>query len=398
MLRRLVLLLALSLVVVAPAAGQSPGDRQRRIDDKIDRLRERIAEANRKEGVLTTQITAVTSRIRGLQDDVDSAQARVTDLESDLVVYRNRLARLTQVLEFQTERVELLSHQNAEAQRQLEQRVIEIYQRGDLDTMTLVLASSSVSELIDGIDYANEINRQDNRIARQFATAKHQWSEARARTDRTHAEVAEVTAVVEERTNEQRAVRDRLVRSQGALRDARSVKSRALAGIQTDEQEYLDEVAALEKSSAALATQIRSAQGGSSPAAAPASVSRAPSGRGFIWPVTGPLTSGFGWRWGRMHEGIDIAVPTGTPVAAAASGTVIYAGWMGGYGNLVAIDHGGGISTAYGHNSSVAVGVGQPVAQGQVIAYSGSTGHSTGPHVHFEVRVGGSPVDPLGYL
>jgi murein DD-endopeptidase MepM/ murein hydrolase activator NlpD len=99
-----------------------------------------------------------------------------------------------------------------------------------------------------------------------------------------------------------------------------------------------------------------------------------------------------------MHEGIDIAVASGTPVAASASGTVIVAGWVGGYGNLVVVDHGGGIATAYGHNTSVAVGVGQSVAQGQVIAYSGSTGHSTGPHVHFEVRVNGSPVDPLGYL
>ena len=99
-----------------------------------------------------------------------------------------------------------------------------------------------------------------------------------------------------------------------------------------------------------------------------------------------------------MHEGIDIAVGQGTPVHAAAAGTVIYAGWMEGYGNLVVIDHGNGLSTAYGHNSSLASSVGQSVAAGQVIAYSGSTGHSTGPHVHFEVRVNGAPVDPLGYL
>jgi murein DD-endopeptidase MepM/ murein hydrolase activator NlpD len=99
-----------------------------------------------------------------------------------------------------------------------------------------------------------------------------------------------------------------------------------------------------------------------------------------------------------MHEGIDIAVSSGTPVVAAAAGTVIVAGWLGGYGNLVVVDHGNGISTAYGHNTSVAVGVGQSVAQGQLVAYSGNTGHSTGPHVHFEVRINGSPVDPLGYL
>jgi murein DD-endopeptidase MepM/ murein hydrolase activator NlpD len=124
----------------------------------------------------------------------------------------------------------------------------------------------------------------------------------------------------------------------------------------------------------------------------------APSAAGFIWPVHGVLTSGFGYRWGRMHEGIDLAVSSGTPVVAAASGTVIVAGWMGGYGNLVVVDHGGGVSTAYGHNTMVTVGVGQHVAQGQLISYSGSTGHSTGPHVHFEVRINGSPVDPMGYL
>jgi murein DD-endopeptidase MepM/ murein hydrolase activator NlpD len=122
------------------------------------------------------------------------------------------------------------------------------------------------------------------------------------------------------------------------------------------------------------------------------------SSSGFVWPVHGVLTSYFGWRWGRMHEGIDLAVASGTPVVSVAAGTVIYAGWMGGYGNLVVIDHGGGIATAYGHNTSVTVGSGYHVAQGQLIAYSGNTGNSTGPHVHFEVRVNGTAVDPLGYL
>jgi murein DD-endopeptidase MepM/ murein hydrolase activator NlpD len=103
-------------------------------------------------------------------------------------------------------------------------------------------------------------------------------------------------------------------------------------------------------------------------------------------------------RWGRMHEGIDLGAAYGTPIHAAAAGTVIYAGWMEGYGNLVIIDHGGGLATAYGHQSSIAVANGQSVSQGQVIGYVGSTGHSTGPHLHFEVRVNGAPVDPLGYL
>jgi len=99
-----------------------------------------------------------------------------------------------------------------------------------------------------------------------------------------------------------------------------------------------------------------------------------------------------------MHEGIDIGAGSGTPIAAAATGTVIYCGWMSGYGNLTVIDHGGGLATAYGHQSGLAVGCGTSVAQGQVIGYVGCTGHCFGPHLHFEVRVNGSPVDPLGYL
>jgi murein DD-endopeptidase MepM/ murein hydrolase activator NlpD len=151
----------------------------------------------------------------------------------------------------------------------------------------------------------------------------------------------------------------------------------------------------LEAQSAEIAARIRAAAAAPSPARAP---SAAPSAAGFIWPVHGVVTSGFGWRWGRLHAGIDIAVASGTPVVAAASGTVVIAGWLGGYGNLVVVDHGNGIATAYGHNSAVTVGYGEYVVQGQLIAYSGSTGHSTGPHVHFEVRIGGAPVDPFGYL
>jgi murein DD-endopeptidase MepM/ murein hydrolase activator NlpD len=118
----------------------------------------------------------------------------------------------------------------------------------------------------------------------------------------------------------------------------------------------------------------------------------------LIWPVNGPVSSGFGMRWGRLHAGVDIPVPEGTGVRAADSGSVAIAGWVGGYGNYICIQHGGSLSTCYGHNSSLSVSVGQSVSQGQVIAASGNTGNSTGPHVHFETRVNGNPVDPLGYL
>ena len=124
----------------------------------------------------------------------------------------------------------------------------------------------------------------------------------------------------------------------------------------------------------------------------------------MIWPIVGEITSPFGWRThpiygdGRFHSGMDIGGDYGDPILAAAAGTVIYSGWISGYGYAVIIDHGGGLSTLYGHNESLAVGEGQAVSQGQVIAYCGSTGNSTGPHCHFEVRENGEPVDPMGYL
>lgn len=119
----------------------------------------------------------------------------------------------------------------------------------------------------------------------------------------------------------------------------------------------------------------------------------------FVWPVEGGwISSPFGMRWGRMHEGLDIAVNTGTPVVASKSGWVQFSGWNGGYGNTVDIYHGGGVMTRYAHNSRLVVRSGQFVHQGQVIAYSGNTGSSTGPHLHFEIRHNDRPVNPIHYL
>lgn len=127
-------------------------------------------------------------------------------------------------------------------------------------------------------------------------------------------------------------------------------------------------------------------------------VSRGKLQKVFAWPVQGRISSRFGQRWGRMHEGVDIAVSSGTPVRAAAAGKVTFAGWNGAYGYLVKISHGNGVETRYAHNSKILVKVGQAVSSGQVLARSGSTGRSTGPHVHFEIRLNGKAYNPLNYL
>jgi murein DD-endopeptidase MepM/ murein hydrolase activator NlpD len=214
---------------------------------------------------------------------------------------------------------------------------------------------------------------------------------ARQETAATKRNVAEATAVLARKTEEERAARDALVVRQNALASARANQQGLLASVRSQRHSDEEDLSKMQAASAAIAAQIRAHQ--SSTGSSGSGVSSS----GFIWPVNGPITSGFGWRWGQMHEGIDIGAPCGTPIHAAAAGTVIYSGWADGYGNFVVIDHGNGLATAYGHQSAIYVSSGS-VSQGQTIGAVGSTGHSTGCHLHFEVRVNGNPVDPLGYL
>ena len=391
------LLVAGLVLVVSPlASGQdSASERKVIVDGRIGALEEKIQAAREREGVLTAQIEVVSDKIAVLQDDVDAASSRLDQLESVLALHQRKLERLNELYELQTRKLVFLQHQHKEAVARLSKRLVEIYTSERTSSLAVVLQSGNFSDMLDQLEFLSTISRQDHKVAREVESAKLQMQETRNATRRTRREVAETTRAVAARTAEQRAVRDRLAWSQRELATARRDKRATLATVREDKEEAIGHMRDLQAESAALAAKIRSAQ--SSAVVVPGPTGAA-SAAGFIWPVHGVLTSGFGWRWGRMHEGIDLAVPNGTPVVAAAAGTVIVAGWMGGYGNLVVVDHGGGISTAYGHNTSVTVGVGQQVAQGQLIAYSGSTGHSTGPHVHFEVRINGGAVDPMGYL
>jgi len=385
--------MALASLLLAAVAAGDPGADKARVDGRLGALQGKAAEQQRQAGVLTDQLSAVAGQVRELQAGVDAQQARLAVLEGTLSSARTRLSSLERTIATQTARLTRLRGQYDIALRRLERRVRDLYMTDGPDTLSFVLGTASFTDLLDNLELLGRIGRQDEEIAARVKHARDGVADARRRTTVARAEAATVEAAAESATSEQRGLVERLVASRDALTAAQRDKQATLASIQSDRSDVLAEIDDLEAQSAALAAQIRAAQEQDSSSVAPV------SGSGQLsWPVSGPVTSGFGVRWGRMHEGIDIAVGQGTPVHAAAAGTVIYAGWMDGYGNLVVVDHGNGLSTAYGHNSMLASSVGQAVTAGQVIAYSGSTGHSTGPHVHFEVRVNGSPVDPLGYL
>jgi murein DD-endopeptidase MepM/ murein hydrolase activator NlpD len=397
--RRLFPLLVLALFVAAAPAAGDVGSRKADVDAKIARLHDRIAAARARESQLTREIAEVTTRIRGLERRVGDVSSRLAVLEDDLALHERRLRALEALYRVQTRRFEFLRDEYAAALHRLDTRLVEIYKEDQPSTVEIVLASRSFQELLDQIDYLNAIASQDERIAAEVGAAKREVRIARAQTRKVKVHVAAETQVIQVRADQVAAVRDRLLASEHKLSDARSRRRGALAVTQESEQEYLHEVESLAKVSAQLGAQIQAAQRSSSYTPAPASPGdTSPSVHGLIWPASGPVTSPFGYRWGRLHEGIDIGAPYGAPIVAAAAGRVIYCGWLGGYGNLTVIDHGGGLATAYGHQSSIVVACGQEVSQGQVIGYVGSTGHSTGPHLHFEVRVNGTAVDPLGYL
>ena len=385
---------ALAALCVPVAGGQSLGDRKNALDTRISGLRSDIQQAKAREGVLTNEISAASSEINALTGDIDALTAKLAALESELAAYRARLAKLQARYREQTEHLNRLTREHAVAQRKLADRLVELYKTGEASELEILLQAQSFSDLLDQLDYFRAIGEHDKAIVDEIKRIQIEVRAARVETGRIKAEVAEATAVLAEKTEAQRAAREQLVARQAALSTARENKQGLLAGVREERHEDEEDLEQMQAASAAIAAQIQAAQASAPP---PSSGGGNPSAAGFIWPVSGPITSGYGWRWGRMHEGIDIGAACGTPIRAAAGGNVIFAGWMDGYGNLTIIDHGGGMATAYGHQSSIYVGGGS-VSQGQTIGAVGSTGHSTGCHLHFEVRVNGSPVDPLGYL
>jgi len=359
--------------------------------DKIQSLQAKIADAQVQESRLQSDIGTIEGRIRTLERQVGGVSTRLDALEHDLALQQERLNRIRRLYEFQTQQLDFFSHEYNVSVERLNARLIEIYESGDQPTtLDVLMSSSSLSDFFEQADYVRNIGSQDAAISTSVLGAKKRWHAVREKTKVTKRKVETVTRTIAVRTAEVRVEKQRLLVSEKGLATARGRKKTRLASVQESKAEYLHEVAGLQAASRQVSAQIQAS--GSS------SYDSTPSSSGLIWPVNGPVVSGFGMRWGRMHEGIDIAVGYGTPIHAAASGTVIFSGWMGGYGNFVIIDHGGGMATAYGHQSSIAVGGGQTVSQGQVIGYVGCTGHCFGPHLHFEVRIGGSPVDPLGYL
>jgi murein DD-endopeptidase MepM/ murein hydrolase activator NlpD len=393
MARRLLLPLGLAFALVlsaAASAGGNYGDQKASVDARLNALHTKIAREQATESSLSSQIGSLTSRIHTLEQKVGDVSSRLASLQSDLELHQQRLDKLNELYHVQTVRFRHLKHEYTLALNRLDVRLINIYKQAEPTTVDVLLAARTFNDVLDQLDYLNAIAAEDKRVAAQVATAKAQIRRQRAATTRVRATVRHEASVIGARVQQQAILRGELLSSRGQLANTRSSKNSALVATKKEVQSEIEESQALAQASATLAAKLRGSD---------TSSGSAPAGNGtFAWPLSGPITSPFGMRWGTLHPGIDIGVPEGTAIHAAGSGTVVWCGWMSGYGNLVMIDHHNGLATLYGHESRIAASCGEQVTTGQVIGYTGCTGFCTGPHLHFEVRLNGSPVDPLGYL
>jgi murein DD-endopeptidase MepM/ murein hydrolase activator NlpD len=372
LLSALVCLLVCALV--APAAGAASSSRAKR--DEARRRRAKLAlqlntakatdrELDAAVAALDTQVTAQSAATKAAESAAGAADVALTQAEAKLEATTGRIDKLRELLA----RRAVIAYMRPGGETVIE--VLESRDLGEVSRRATMLArvASNDREVLDQLHAA----QQDETIQREAMTQARQLAQER-----------------------RGAAQNRLNELTAAQVNQRRVRARLNARIREYAQEA-DDVAALEGSLSATIRAEEARLAAQLGAGAAVGGNGKVSGAGLIWPVRGPVASGFGMRWGRMHQGIDISAGSGTPIHAAKAGTVTFAGTMSGYGNVVVVTHSGGLSTLYAHQSRLAVS-GGAVSQGQVIGYVGSTGHSTGPHLHFETRVGGTPQNPMRYL
>jgi murein DD-endopeptidase MepM/ murein hydrolase activator NlpD len=380
---------------------------------------------------------SISSRIQSKQSEVNATQAKLAARRHDLAIARTResdlqdqlsetnagIARIGATLDDLSAEVHTSEKRLAWNKVQLDAaqatlarhndalrgRIVDAYEHGDLGYLNVLLSSTSFSEFVERWDDIRYLVAQTQRTVRERRDAEHAVSGARARLEGEKIRLDEAVSVQQHAEAQMASLADQRRQLLGAatvlrqsvagqvaqLEDLSASEESSLEALirerQREEEERRRAIAEAARRAALLAGQAVPPENVGAPGA-------------FSWPVSGPITSPFGLRpnpFGagmETHPGIDIGAPMGATIAAAAGGRVIFAGWYGGYGNAIILDHGGSTSTLYGHCSQIFVSTGQDVQRGQAIGAVGMTGRATGPHLHFEVRVNGVPVDPTTRL
>ncbi len=385
-----------------PRPPQQVGELERQRDDarrKRDEARRKAEQVRRDLDLAQASETELEKHLEEIAADLVDRQAEAAAAQSDADQAAASVVKIT--ADIAALKVEL-----AHRKEIFNRRAVIAYMGGEgrpLDDLSLAGQLLSLpSDLTDAArrtEIVKGVSQQDNDAYDRLIETQDKLA---------HDEVALIAA--RDRASKRSADAKAAVQSVALLKKdqekAKAVLDQRIAALTAEadalaaEQTKLEDLIRQRQAAVEAARRAREAAG----QAAGNGLSRLPragsgvSPSGFIWPVQGPVTSGYGPRWGRMHTGIDVAAPSGTPLRAAKAGEVIYAGWLGGYGNTVLLDHGEGVATLYGHQSRIASTEGQILNQGDVLGFVGTTGHSTGNHLHFEIRVDTKPRNPRPYL
>ena len=343
------------------------------LQDQMDEVTQQKEEAAAEMSALTEKVDAAQSEVDQIQSSIDAKQGEINQAEAD---------------------IEQTKKEIAERQEGLNERLRTMYKNGSIGYLDVLLGSSSISEFLNNLEMIQRIYRNDQDTLVELEEEHTILEEKQTVLENEKAELDAEMVKKQEKQEE-------LETSQAALQeklDALTAEAEAISAEIAERQRQLEEQRKQEEE--------QNQQDSSSSDGSDSNSSSSGVGTGqFIWPCDSTyITSEFGYRYHPLtgiwtgHTGMDIGCSMYDPIYAADSGTVILSGWYGGYGYAVVIDHGDGLSTLYGHNEELYVSVGDKVSQGDVIAGAGSTGWSTGPHLHFEVRVNGECVDPMNYL
>ncbi len=379
--KKIVSLLLAICMVASVALGAAPV----RVEAGVDNWREEREQ-------LEAEKAELEKKAEKAKRDTDSAKDAKGLLDQRNQVLQEEIDMLQQQIEITSQRITENEAQEKEQYELFCKQVRQEEERGTVSYWTVLFKATSFADLLSRVDFVNEIMEHDQRVIKDLQTIRAQLAQDQVDLEEQKTALADTKAELETQIKEATQLVNDLMATQEGYEAAVAEKEAAAA-------EFTAKIEAWESQQA---QQSQQPQGPADTSSQEAILG------GLIWPsnCTRYITSLFGWRvhpiWGtsRFHSGLDIAVPAGTDVMAAQDGEVILAdsGWNGGYGECVIISHGHGVSTLYGHMWGIAVSEGQHVSRGQTIGYCGSSGNSTGPHIHFEVRLNGSCTDPLPYL